>query len=37
MLPPGSQLDEERNLFYKRNGYKLGAFGRYKLLEQPNA
>jgi GNAT superfamily N-acetyltransferase len=27
MLPPGSPLDEERNLFYKRNGYKLGSFG----------
>ena len=33
-LPPGSDLDEERNLFYKRAGYWIGGFARHKLHEE---
>lgn len=31
-LPVGSELDEERNLFYKRAGYELGGFTRQKFF-----
>jgi GNAT superfamily N-acetyltransferase len=37
VLPPGSVMDEERNLFYKRNGYQLNAFCRYKTFADSNA
>ena len=32
--PPGSELDEERSLFYKKQGFHLGGFTRHKLYEE---
>ena len=34
-LPVGSELDEERNLFYKKSGYNLGGFARTKMFPPP--
>ena len=32
-LPPGSDHDEERHMFYKRHGYVLGGFVRHKIFK----
>ena len=34
-LPPGSDHDEERHMFYKRHGYVLGGFVRHKIFRNP--
>lgn len=31
--PVGSELDEERSLFYKRNGFIVGGFSRTKIID----
>ncbi|OHT00713.1 acetyltransferase, GNAT family protein [Tritrichomonas foetus] len=32
--PPGSEQDEERSLFYKKNGFWAGGFTRHKIISE---